>query len=151
MKESRTLRKTVEILLVEDSPADVRLLVESLKDARSDHHLNVAWDGEEALAYLRHEGHFEHSPRPDLVIMDLNLPRKDGREVLREMKNDPLLRLIPVVILTTSDAESDILYAYEMHASSYIVKPVRLDKYTEIVKAIEKFWLIIATLPPHRD
>ncbi|MFZ5433293.1 MAG: response regulator [Calditrichota bacterium] len=146
--ETRTLHRPIEILLVEDSPADVRLTIETLKDGKIANHLNVAWDGVEALAYLRREGYFSKAVRPDLILLDLNLPKLDGRDVLQEIKADEQLKKIPVIILTTSDAEQDVLASYELHANCYIVKPVKLDKFVNVVKSIEDFWLSIVALPP---
>ena len=137
----------IEILLVEDSPADVRLTVEALRDAKVRNHLHVAPDGIEALKFLRREGAHVNAPRPDLILLDLNLPRKDGREVLEEVKADPMLRRIPVVVLTTSEAEQDILRSYDLHANCYIRKPVDLDQFITIVRSIEEFWLTIVKLP----
>jgi CheY-like chemotaxis protein len=139
--------KPVEILLVEDNPGDVRLAVEALKDAKVHNNLSAVTDGEEALAFLRREGKYADSPRPDLILLDLNLPRKDGREVLSEIKRDSSLKRIPVVILTTSQAEEDILKAYNLNANCYIAKPVDLDQFIRVVRSIENFWLTIVKLP----
>src|SRR4051794_28214029 len=133
--------KPIEILLVEDSPADVDLTREALEDAKVHNNLNVVNDGVEALAFLRREGVHAAAPRPDLILLDLNLPKKDGREVLAEIKADPILRRIPVVILTTSQAEQDILKSYDLHANCYISKPVDLDAFVDVVRSIEGFWL----------
>lgn len=138
----------VEILLVEDNPGDVRLTQETLKDSKIYNRLHVVTDGVEALAFLRREGDYANQPRPDLILLDLNLPRKDGREVLEEIKADASLRRIPVVILTTSDDERDILKSYNLHANCYITKPVRLSEFAEIVRSIETFWFSIVKLPP---
>jgi two-component system, chemotaxis family, response regulator Rcp1 len=138
----------IEVLLVEDSPGDVELTVEALKEAKVRNHLNVVTNGEAALAFLRRAGEYRDQPRPDLVLLDLNLPRKDGREVLAEMKADPALAPIPVVVLTTSADEADILRAYQLHANCYITKPVRLQEFLDVVKAIDAFWLEIVKLPP---
>jgi chemotaxis family two-component system response regulator Rcp1 len=137
----------IQILLVEDNPGDVRLTREVLKDGRINNTLNVVEDGVEALAFLRHEGAYADAGQVDLVLLDLNLPKKDGREVLAEMKADPALRRIPVIILTTSSAELDILGAYDLHANCYITKPVDLDQFTKVVRSIEEFWLSIVKLP----
>ena len=137
----------IEILLVEDSESDIVLTQEVLKDARILNHLNVARDGEEAMARCRGEGEHAGHPRPDIILLDLNLPRKDGREVLRELKGDPDLRNIPVVILTTSAQDRDVLAAYDQHVNAYIVKPVDLDQFIHIISAIETFWLSIVRLP----
>ncbi len=139
--------KPVEILLVEDNPGDVKLTIEALKEAKVINTLHVAVDGVEALAFLRREGRFADRPRPDLIFLDLNLPRKDGREVLSEIKQDPSLRRIPVVVLTTSQAEQDILRSYDLHANCYITKPVDLDQFIEVVKTVEGFWLTVVKLP----
>lgn len=139
--------KAIEILLIEDNAGDARLAREALRDAKVRNNLNWVADGVEAMAYLRREGKFEHAPRPDLVLLDLNLPRKDGREVLSEIKADPKLKCIPVVILTTSQAEEDILRAYRLNANCYISKPVDLDQFIKVVKTIEDFWLSIVKLP----
>jgi two-component system response regulator len=139
--------RPVEILLVEDSPGDVQLTIEPLRDAKVSTHLHVANDGEEALAFLRHDEGFEGVPRPDLVLLDLNLPRKSGHEVLEEIKSDPDLRRIPVVILSTSDAEDDVLAAYDRSANCYVTKPVDLDRFWEVVRSIDQFWLSFVKLP----
>ncbi len=140
--------KCVDILLVEDSPADVRLTQEALKEAKVRNHLYVAEDGVEALDFLRRQGRHGDAPTPDLILLDLNLPCKDGREVLAELKEDPNLRRIPVVILTTSRAEEDILRTYNLHANCYITKPVDLDQFMKVVRSIEDFWLTVVKLPP---
>ena len=141
------LCRNVEILLVEDNPGDVRLTQEALKDNKVRNHLHMVKDGVEALAFLRKEGQYAGSPRPDLILLDLNLPRKDGREVLAEIKADQNLRRIPVVILTTSKAEEDILRAYDLNANCYITKPVDFDQFIHVVKSIEEFWLAMVKLP----
>ena|SRR5215470_1162952 len=139
--------RPVEILLVEDNPGDVRLTIEALRDSKIHNHLSVARDGVEALAFLHREAGFANAVRPDLILLDLNLPRKDGREVLAEVKADPALRTIPVVILTTSKAERDVMRSYELQANCYITKPVDLDQFMTVIKTIEDFWLTIVTLP----
>jgi chemotaxis family two-component system response regulator Rcp1 len=139
----------VEILLVEDNPGDVRLTIEALKDAKVRNNLHVAKDGVEAMAFLRQEGEYADVPRPDVILLDLNLPKKDGREVLAEIKADPDLKRIPVVVLTVSQAEEDILKTYNLHANCYITKPVDLDQFLTVVKSIEDFWLTIVRLPPN--
>jgi two-component system, chemotaxis family, response regulator Rcp1 len=139
--------RPIEILLVEDSAADVRLTIEALRDAKVRNNLHVASDGVEALAFLRQEGKHASAVRPDLVLLDLNLPKKGGREVLEEIKNDPTLRRIPVVIITTSEAEEDIVRSYDLHANCYISKPVDLDQFITVVRSIEDFWLTIVKLP----
>lgn len=136
------------ILLVEDNPADVRLTAEAFKDSELDYELWAARDGVEAMAYLRREGEFQGAPRPDIVLLDLNLPRKDGREVLEEMKADPQLRRIPVVVLTTSRAEHDLMRAYDLHANCYLTKPVDFDQFRGVVTQIRDFWLNAVQLPP---
>ena len=140
--------KPIEILIVEDNPGDVRLTQEALRDAKVRNHLSVAKDGVEALAYLHREGKYGSAPRPDLILLDLNLPRKDGREVLSEIKGDQKLKRIPVVILTTSQAEEDVLRSYDLHANCYVTKPVDLEKFIVVVKSIDRFWLTVVTLPP---
>jgi CheY-like chemotaxis protein len=140
--------RPVEILLVEDNPGDVGLTRETLKDSKLLNHMTVVGDGVEAMALLRREGKYADTIRPDLILLDLNLPKKDGREVLKEIKTDEQLRRIPVVVLTTSSAEQDILKTYDLHANCYITKPVNLDQFTAVVKAIEEFWFTIVKLPP---
>ena len=140
--------RPVEILLVEDNPGDVGLTRETLKDSKLLNHMSVVGDGVEAMAFLRREGKYVHAIRPDLILLDLNLPKKDGREVLAEIKTDEQLRRIPVVVLTTSSAEQDILKTYDLHANCYITKPVNLDQFSAVVKAIEEFWFSIVKLPP---
>jgi chemotaxis family two-component system response regulator Rcp1 len=135
------------ILLVEDNPADVRLTQEALVNGRVQHELHVARDGVEAISFLRRQGAFRKAPRPDLILLDLNLPRKDGREVLREIKADPDLRSIPVIILTCSQAEEDILKTYDLHANGYIVKPVELEQFFNVIRHIKEFWISIVQLP----
>ena len=142
------LSRPVEILLVEDNPGDVRLTQETLKDFKVLNHLSVVGDGVEAMAFLRREGKYAKAPRPDLILLDLNLPKKDGREVLAEIKVDEQLKRIPVVVLTTSSAEQDILNTYDLHANCYITKPVDLDQFSAVVKSIEEFWFTIVKLPP---
>ncbi len=144
MRES----KPIEILLVEDNAGDARLAREALREAKVRNNLTWLSDGEEALAFLRREGKYSHAPRPDLILLDLNLPRKDGREVLTEIKSDDNFKRIPVVILTTSQAEEDILKAYHLNANCYIPKPVDLERFLTVVKTIEDFWLTIVKLPP---
>ena len=137
----------VELLLVEDSPADVLMTKEGLARAKVHNKLTVVRDGVEALAFLRHEDPFTKATRPDLILLDLNLPRKDGREVLAEIKTDPSLRSIPVVILTTSKAEEDILRAYGLHANCYITKPVDFSGFVQMVRTLNDFWFTVVTLP----
>lgn len=140
--------RPIEILMVEDNPGDVRLTVEALKEGKVRNNFHTVEDGVEAIAYLRREGRYAKASRPDLVLLDLNLPKKSGREVLAEIKEDPDLRRIPVVILTVSQAEQDIVKSYSLHANCYITKPVDLDQFLEVVKSIENFWLTVVMLPP---
>jgi CheY-like chemotaxis protein len=149
--EPEVTARVVELLLVEDNPGDVELTREALDEAKVRNRLNVVSDGVEALAFLRREGAYRAAPRPDLVLLDLNLPRMDGREVLAEIKADPVLRTIPTVVLTTSEAERDILAAYRLHANAYIVKPVDLDQFLGVVRSIEGFWLAVVKLPPEKE
>jgi chemotaxis family two-component system response regulator Rcp1 len=137
----------IEILLVEDNPGDIRLTKEALKEAKVLNRLTVVRDGVEALKCLRRQGEYADASRPDLILLDLNLPKKDGREVLSEIKSDDTLKRIPVVILTTSQDEQDVLKSYGLHANCYITKPVELDQFITVVKAIEDFWLGIVVLP----
>jgi CheY-like chemotaxis protein len=145
---ARGIGNPIEILLVEDDPGDVRLTMEALKSAKVVNHVTVAQDGVEAMAYLRGRGKSAQAPLPDLVLLDLNLPRKDGRAVLAEIKNDPDLRRVPVVVLTTSQDERDVLHAYNTHANCYITKPVDLKQFLAVVAAIDNFWLSVVKLPP---
>ena len=138
----------IEILLVEDNPGDVTLTIEALKDAKVHNQLSVVQDGVEAMAFLRKEGKYASAPRPDVILLDLNMPRKSGREVLSEIKADEDLKTIPVVILTTSDADEDVVRAYKLNASCYITKPVDLDQFVKVVRAIKDFWLTIVRFPP---
>jgi chemotaxis family two-component system response regulator Rcp1 len=147
MTDSR-LGEPVEILLIEDNPGDVRLTQEAFKEGKVSNSLRVVKDGVEAMAFLRHQDKYADAPRPDVILLDLNLPRKDGREVLAEIKQDPDLKRIPVVILTTSQAEQDILKTYNLHANCYIAKPVDLEQFIIVVKSIEAFWLSVVKLPP---
>ncbi len=137
----------IDILLVEDSPADVDLTREALEDAKVRNTLHVVSDGVAALEFLRREGDYADAPRPDLILLDLNLPKKDGREVLADIKADPSLRRIPVVVLTTSEAEQDIVRSYDLHANCYVTKPVDLEQFIAVIKSIESFWLVIVKLP----
>jgi chemotaxis family two-component system response regulator Rcp1 len=139
----------IEILLAEDNPGDARLAIEALKESKITNHVNVVQDGVEAMAFLRKQGKYAKEPRPDVILLDLNMPRKDGREVLAEVKADPDLRRIPVVILTISQAEQDILTAYDLHANCFITKPVDLDQFNKVVHSIEDFWFTIVKLPPN--
>ncbi len=137
----------IEMLLVEDNPDDVDLTIEALDDAKIANRLHVVSDGVAALAFLHREGGYARAPRPDLILLDLNLPKKGGREVLAEIKNDPKLRCIPVVVLTTSSADEDILRAYDLHANCYITKPVDFEQFSRVIHAIEDFWLTVVKLP----
>jgi two-component system, chemotaxis family, response regulator Rcp1 len=136
----------IEILLVEDNPGDVRLTREALRDARVHNNVSVAYDGVEAMAFLRKEGRHAQAPRPDLILLDLNLPKKSGREVLEEIKRDEALKHIPVVILTTSQAEQDVLESYRLRANAYVTKPVDLEEFLKVLRSIELFWLEIVKL-----
>ncbi len=140
--------RELQILLVEDNMADARLTMEALKSSKLMHSLNHALDGVEALEFLRREGKYAQAPRPDLILLDLNLPRKDGREVLTEIKTDQHFKRIPVVVLTTSDAYEDILRAYGLYANCYVCKPMQFDDFTRVIKSIEDFWLTTVKLPP---
>jgi CheY-like chemotaxis protein len=141
------VHKSIEILLVEDNPGDVRLTQEALREGKIRNSLHVVEDGEAAIAFVRREGDYADMPRPDLILLDLNLPRMDGREVLAQIKADPNLKRIPVVILTTSRAEEDVLKAYELNANCYITKPVDFEQFIKVVSAVEEFWLTIVRLP----
>jgi CheY-like chemotaxis protein len=143
--------KTIEVLLVEDSPGDVRLTREAFRDADVSIRLHVASDGVEAMAFLRRQDEHIHAPRPDLILLDLNLPRMDGREVLAQVKEDPNLKTIPTVILTTSEAEADIMKSYELQANAYLSKPVQLDAFESLVNSIKDFWLTRVKLPQRPD
>jgi two-component system, chemotaxis family, response regulator Rcp1 len=147
MMECKMCGKPVEILLVEDSPGDQRLTREALREAKIRNNLSIAEDGEAAVAFLCREGVYEDAPRPDLILLDLNLPKKDGREVLRIIKASESLRRIPVVILTTSQAEEDIIRAYNLNANCYITKPVDFEQFYNVIKAIEGFWFTVVKLP----
>jgi two-component system, chemotaxis family, response regulator Rcp1 len=150
IESTGTRSAPIEVLLVEDSPGDVRLTREALKDAKVHISLHVATDGIEAMAFLERTGTHAQAPRPDLILLDLNLPRKDGREVLKEIKESSILRSIPVVILTTSSSEADVLQSYNLHANCYISKPVDLDGFLKVVRSIDSFWLTVVKLP-HGD
>jgi chemotaxis family two-component system response regulator Rcp1 len=139
----------IQVLLVEDNPGDVRLTKEALKEGKLLNQLTVVGDGVEALSFLRKEGKYADAPQPELILLDLNLPKKDGREVLAEIKADPNLRRIPVVVLTTSSAEEDILKIYDLHANCYITKPVDLEQFMGVVKSIEDFWVSVVKLPSY--
>jgi CheY-like chemotaxis protein len=141
--------RPVEILLVEDNPGDERLTREALKEGKVYSNLHWVKDGVEAMEFLRRQGKYADAPRPDIVLLDLNLPKKDGREVLQDIKNDNELKRIPVVVLTTSKAEEDVLRTYNLHANCYVTKPVDLEKFIVVVKSIDVFWLTVVTLPPN--
>jgi two-component system, chemotaxis family, response regulator Rcp1 len=141
----------IQVLLVEDSPGDVRLTQEAFRDANSSIQLHVASDGVEAMAFLRHEGSYVDAPRPDLILLDLNLPRMDGREVLVHIKEDSSLKTIPTVILTTSESEADVVKSYQLQANCYLSKPVQLDAFESLVKSINDFWLTKVKLPQQRQ
>ncbi|HKU72217.1 MAG TPA: response regulator [Burkholderiales bacterium] len=148
MAERERAAPPVEILLVEDNPGDVRLTREALKEGKVYSNLHWAKDGVEALQFLKREGKHDTAPRPDIILLDLNLPKKDGREVLAVIKKDSVLKHIPVVVLTTSEAEEDVLKSYELHANCYVTKPVDLEKFIHVVQSIDRFWLTVVTLPP---
>jgi CheY-like chemotaxis protein len=147
MMTFNTPLRPVEILLVEDSPSDADLTEEALSDGKVLNHLHWVEDGVEALAFLRRQGKYADAPRPDLILLDLNLPKKDGRDVLAQIKADPRLKLIPVIVLTTSAAERDILKTYELNANCYVTKPIDLEQFISVVKLIETFWLAVVKLP----
>lgn len=141
----------IEVLLVEDSPGDVRLTRETFRDVNTSIHLHVATDGMEAMAFLRREGAHVNAPRPSIILLDLNLPKMDGREVLAHIKEDANLKMIPIIILTTSDAEADIAKSYELQANCYLSKPVQLDAFESLVKSINDFWMTKVKLPRQRQ
>ena len=143
-------QRAIEILMVEDSPSDAQLAIEALQAAKISNRLSHVEDGVEALQFLRRQGPYRDAPRPDLILLDLNLPRKDGREVLEELKQDPDLKVIPVVVLTTSRSEEDVLRSYQLHANCYIAKPVDFTQFMNVVKSIEHFWLTVVTLPKEK-
>ena len=147
-ERERKAAPPVEILLVEDNPGDVRLTKEALKEGKVYNNLHWAKDGVEALEFLKRQGKHAKAPRPDIILLDLNLPKKDGREVLAVVKNDADLKHIPVVVLTTSEAEEDVLKSYSLHANCYVTKPVDLEKFIQVVQSIDRFWLTVVTLPP---
>ena len=147
--ELKTARP-IEILLIEDSPSDAALTIEALQAGKIVNNLNCVVDGVEAMAYLRTQGRFTESSRPDLIMLDLNLQKKDGREVLQELKSDPSLKLIPVIVLTTSSADKDVLESYALSANCFITKPVDFQQFIDVVRSVERFWLSIVTLPPTR-
>ena len=145
----RVPQTMIEILLVEDEPGDVYLTTEALKDGHFLNRIHVVEDGVEALAFLRKEGCYSQAPRPDLIMLDLNLPRKDGRQVLTEIKQDPRLASIPITVLTSSKADEDIIKSYSLHANCYVTKPVDLDQFTAVIRATQNFWFSIVKLPPN--
>ena len=147
MSSTEISTRSIEILLVEDNPGDARLTIEAMREAKVRNRMHVVEDGVEAMEYLRRQGRFGEAPRPDLILLDLNLPRKDGREVLAEVKSDPDLKRIPVVVLTTSQAEEDVVRAYDLHANCYVTKPVDLAQFMKIVAQIDAFWVNVVTLP----
>ena len=149
--KSRPNAEPIEILLVEDNPGDARLAVEALKESKVNNSIHHVEDGVEAMRFLHREDQYAYAPRPDLILLDLNLPRKDGREVLADIKADPALKLIPVVVLTTSAAERDLVRTYDLNANAYIVKPLDLDQFIEVVQAIESFWFTVVKLPRVSD
>ena len=142
-----TTSHPIEVLLVEDDPGDVLMTQEAFKDYKIANRLNVVSNGEDAIAYLRKQGRFADAPTPDLVLLDLNLPRRDGREVLREVKTDPVLRRTPIVVLTTSDSEEDVLASYDLHANAYVRKPVDFEQFVSAVRAIDEFFITVVRLP----
>jgi two-component system, chemotaxis family, response regulator Rcp1 len=139
----------IEILLIEDNPADVRLTKEAFKEARVRNNIHVVQDGDSALAFVQQQAPYQDAPRPDLILLDLNLPKKDGREVLAEIKADPKIHLIPVVILTTSDDEEDVLRSYNLNANAYLVKPIDVMRFIKMVQSLSDFWLAFVKLPPN--
>jgi len=145
---NRNEGRPVEILLVEDSLSDTELTLEALRDFKVRNHVSVVEDGVQAMQFLRREGSYAQAPRPDMIMLDLNLPRKDGREVLADIKSDDRLKTIPIVVMTTSRAEQDVLRAYQLSANCYINKPVDFNQFLEVVHSIESFWLYVVTLPP---
>jgi len=144
---TQEIPKLIQILLIEDSPSDAKLTITALKDAKVTNQLCHVEDGVLAMDFLRRKGEFSNAPRPDLILLDLNLPRKDGREVLKEIKEDPEFMHIPVVVLTTSQADQDILRSYQLHANCFITKPVNFEKFLQVIRAIENFWLTVVSLP----
>lgn len=147
MTSNESTTRSIEILLVEDNPGDARLTIEAMREAKLSNRLHIVEDGVEAMQFLRREGRFGDAPRPDLILLDLNLPKKDGREVLAEIKSEPSLKRIPVVVLTTSRAEEDVLRTYDLHANCYVTKPVDIEQFIKIVKQIDEFWFKLVTLP----
>jgi CheY-like chemotaxis protein len=148
MTDIDTEPEPVEILLAEDNPGDAKLTRKALEQGKVINNLNVVTDGVEAMGYLRQEGEYADRPRPDLVLLDLNMPRKDGREVLQDIKSDPDLRRIPIVVMTSSEAEEDIVQSYDLHANAYVTKPIDFDGFIEVVGSLEEFWLSVVKMPP---
>lgn len=142
------MQNPIEILLIEDNPADIRLTQEAFREARLQNTLHVVQDGVSAMAFIRQTAPFQQAPRPDLILLDLNLPKKDGREVLKEIKSYPHIRTIPVVVLTTSDDETDVLRSYDLHANAYLVKPIDILQFIKMIQTLEDFWLSVVKLPP---
>lgn len=142
------MHNPIEILLIEDNPADIRLTQEALRAARLHNTIHVAQDGVSAMAFVRQAAPFQQAPRPDLILLDLNLPKKDGREVLKEIKSDPHTRTIPMVVLTTSEDEGDVLRSYDLHANAYLVKPIDVLRFITMIQSLESFWLSVVKLPP---
>ncbi|WNM62670.1 response regulator [Candidatus Nitrospira neomarina] len=142
------MQNPIEILLIEDNPADIRLTQEAFREARLRNTLHVVQDGVSAMAFIRQAAPFQQAPRPDLILLDLNLPKKDGRDVLKEIKSDPHIRTIPVVVLTTSDDEADVLRSYDLHANAYLVKPIDILQFIKMIQSLEDFWLSVVKLPP---
>ena len=142
------MQNPIEILLIEDNPADIRLTQEAFREARLQNTVHVVQDGVNAMAFIRQTAPFQQAPRPDLILLDLNLPKKDGREVLKEIKSDTHTRTIPVVVLTTSDDEADVLRSYDLHANAYLVKPIDILQFIKMIQTLEDFWLSVVKLPP---
>ncbi len=142
------MQNPIEILLIEDNPADIRLTQEAFREARLHNTIHVVQDGVSAMAFIRQTAPFQHAPRPDLILLDLNLPKKDGREVLKELKTDSHTRTIPVVVLTTSEDEEDVLRSYDLHANAYLVKPIDVLRFISMIRSLESFWLSVVKLPP---
>ncbi|HBP86593.1 MAG: response regulator [Nitrospira sp.] len=142
------MHNPIEILLIEDNPADIRLTQEAFREARLQNTIHVVQDGVSAMDFIRQKAPYQHAPRPDLILLDLNLPKKDGREVLRDIKADPHTRTIPVVVLTTSEDEEDVLRSYDLHANAYLVKPIDVLQFITMIRSLESFWLSVVKLPP---
>lgn len=142
------MQNPIEILLIEDNPADIRLTQEAFREARLQNTIHVVQDGVNAMAFIRQTAPFQQAPRPDLILLDLNLPKKDGREVLKEIKSDTHTRTIPVVVLTTSNDEADVLRSYDLHANAYLVKPIDILQFIKMIQSLEDFWLSVVKLPP---